>query len=829
MADNQQKDLAEEQVANVAADAANAKDTAPTSIEPEAALTEPVSKDAPAKEDESVLERAADAVSDAVETATEAVSEAAETVADKVEDVVEAVTPAEQAKAEADEQAAKGEHKSFIERAVEAVSDKVSAAAETIQEIVSGDDIDRVEDEAAMTVADLNKNQSKGQIGYTGEILGDVVTLADLENQEDEVEERRRRAAYEALVEGTITQISEQDIVTGRVVSVGPKDVLIDFGFKSDGVVAKNEFSQDLKPGDTVEVFLERKENYKGEPIISKTKADSVQRWRRVEKAFEAEEVIEGVIIRRIKGGMIAQLDLGDMEAFLPGSQIDVRPVRDFDAYLERRMEFKVVKLNPANENIVISHKALVEKDLLAQRETILSTMEPGQILEGVVKNITDFGVFVDLGGVDGLLHITDLSWGRVSHPSEVLNIEDQINVVVLDYDRERQRISLGYKQLMPHPWETIHETFKEDQVVEGKVVSITDYGAFVELDRGIEGLVHISEMSWTEHVKHPSQVVNLGQITQVKILNIDDESKKISLGMKQMQADPWDGIAARHPVGSTLSGKVRNITAFGVFVEIEEGIDGLVHISDLSWTKKVRHPGEVVRKGEELQVQVLGIDERNRRISLGHKQVETNPWKQFENVYAEGTQHPVTVTRVAEAGLTVDLPLEVEGFIPAGELERRGHPADNYKEGQVLEGVSVIRFDGQNKDIILSEVAQEREAARTARYAEQRERREGQQRERQDIQSYTSSQQGSGPATLGELSGLAALKAQFEEAEANEATDASVADKAEGGGGKPVTSTTSKANVNEIDAMAKAGKGSVNTDDDFNDDDEDDGDEDEG
>ncbi len=863
MADNQQKDkeIAEEQVAEVAADAANAKNTAPTSVEPEAALTTPVSDDAPTEEKESLLERAADAVSGAVETAKEAVSDAAEAVADtaeivvdkaetvadkagdvakavaeKVEDVVEALTPAEQAEAEAAEQSAKqdaeGEHKSFLERAIEAGSHLIEDAVETIQEIVSGDDIERVEDEAAMTVADLNKNQSKGQIGYTGEILGDVVTLADLENQEDEVEERRRRAAYEALVEGTITQISEQDIVTGRVVSVGPKDVLIDFGFKSDGVVAKNEFSQDLKPGDTVEVFLERKENYKGEPIISKTKADSVQRWRRVEKAFETEEVIEGVIIRRIKGGMIAQLDLGDMEAFLPGSQIDVRPVRDFDAYLERRMEFKVVKLNPANENIVISHKALVEKDLLAQRETILSTMEPGQILEGTVKNITDFGVFVDLGGVDGLLHITDLSWGRVSHPSEVLNIEDQINVVVLDYDRERQRISLGYKQLMPHPWETIHETFKEDQVVEGKVVSITDYGAFVELDRGIEGLVHISEMSWTEHVKHPSQVVNLGQITQVKILNIDDESKKISLGMKQMQADPWDGIAARHPVGSTLSGKVRNITAFGVFVEIEEGIDGLVHISDLSWTKKVRHPGEVVRKGEELQVQVLGIDERNRRISLGHKQVETNPWKQFENVYAEGTQHPVTVTRVAEAGLTVDLPLEVEGFIPAGELERKGHPADSYKEGQVLEGVSVIRFDGQNKDIILSEVAQEREAARTARYAEQRERREGQQRERQDIQTYASSQQGSGPATLGELSGLAALKAQFEEAEANEAAeaaDASVADKAEGGGGKPVTSTSSKANVNEIDAMAKAGKGSVNTDDDFNDDDADDGDEDEG
>jgi small subunit ribosomal protein S1 len=821
MADSQQKgDLAEEQVEQVAADAAAAQDTPPTSVEPEAALTTPVSDettaaDADATEgDESLLAKAADAVSDAAEAV-------ADTVADAVEAASDAVTgSADQAEEGNVEAKAVGDsdddNKSYIERAVDAVKDTVSDAVDTIREIVSGDDIERVEDEAAMTAADLN--QSKGRIGYTGEILGDVVSLADLENQEDEVEERRRRAAYEALIEGTITQVSEQDIITGRVVTVGAKDVLIDFGFKSDGVVAKNEFSQDLKPGDTVEVFLERKENYKGEPVISKTKADSVQRWRRVEKAFETEEVIEGVIIRRIKGGMIAQLDLGDMEAFLPGSQIDVRPVRDFDAYLERRMEFKVVKLNPANENIVISHKALVEKDLLAQRETILSTMEPGQILEGTVKNITDFGVFVDLGGVDGLLHITDLSWGRVSHPSEVLNIEDKINVVVLDYDRERQRISLGYKQLMPHPWETIHETFAEGQVVEGKVVSITDYGAFVELDRGIEGLVHISEMSWTEHVKHPSQVVNLGQITQVKILNIDDESKKISLGMKQMQPDPWDGIAARHPVGSTLSGKVRNITAFGVFVEIEEGIDGLVHISDLSWTKKVRHPGEVVRKGEELQVQVLGIDERNRRISLGHKQVETNPWKQFENVYAEGTQHQVTVTRVAEAGLTVDLPLEVEGFIPAGELARRGHPADSYKEGQVLEEISVIRFDGQNKDIILSEVAEEREAARTARYAEQREKREGRQRERQDIQNYQTSQ-GSGPATLGELSGLAALKAQFEEAEAADVDD--TADKAEGGGSKPVTSTTSKANVNEISEMEDAGNGSVNTDDDFSDDDD--------
>ncbi|WP_456425721.1 30S ribosomal protein S1 [Rhodocaloribacter sp.] len=569
------------------------------------------------------------------------------------------------------------------------------------------------------------------------------------------------------LVEQTLTNVSEHEIVKGRVVSIGEKDVVIDIGFKSDGIVSKNEFDEDLKPGDEVEVYLERIEDYQGQLVLSKTKADTVKRWRRIEEAYENEEVLEGTIIRRIKGGMIVEL-LGGMEAFLPGSQIDVRPVRDFDAYLDKRMEFKIVKLNPANENIVVSHKALIEKDLEAQRQKILSTMEPGQILEGTVKNITDFGVFIDLGGVDGLLHITDLSWGRVSHPSELVSLDEKLNVVVLDYDKERQRISLGLKQLQPHPWENIHEKYKAGDVVEGKVVSITDYGAFVELEKGIEGLVHISEMSWTEHIKHPSQMVSLGQIVKVKILNIDYEGKKISLGMKQLEPDPWENIADRYPPGTVLRGKVRNITNFGVFVEIEPGIDGLVHISDLSWTKKIRHPSEMVKKGQEMDVVVLNIDPKERRISLGHKQVETNPWNQFAKVYSEGSETEGTITRVEDRGVGVELPMGVEGFIPISELKNRANHREHYNVGDELTGLTVIRFNAGQKEIILSEVAAERAKERAEREREHRERRQERLRERKEVERFKKS--ATGPTTLGELSGLADLKAKLEKAEAEAA-----------------------------------------------------------
>ncbi|HEX7069939.1 MAG TPA: 30S ribosomal protein S1 [Rhodothermales bacterium] len=636
----------------------------------------------------------------------------------------------------------------MMEQAVEATEASTSAARTKAEKPV----LTSVDD-----ASDLHTKDDGG--GFTGEIVGRVVTLAELENVKDEGTDEATYDQLRKLIEETLTDVSEHEIVHGRIVSVGEKDVVIDIGFKSDGIVSRSEFDRELAPGDEVEVYLERIEDYHGQLVLSKSKADKVQRWQRVEEAYEREEVLEGTIVRRIKGGMIVQL-FDELEAFLPGSQIDVRPVRDFDAYLDRRMEFKIVKLNPANENIVVSHKALIEKELQAQREKILATMEPGQVLEGTVKNITDFGVFIDLGGVDGLLHITDLSWGRVSHPSELVGLDEKLNVVVLDYDKERQRISLGLKQLQPHPWESIHEQFAEGQVVEGKVVSITDYGAFVELQKGIEGLVHISEMSWTEHIRHPSQMVALGQIVKVKILNIDHDGKKISLGMKQLKPDPWQGIAQRYPAGTVLRGKVRNITNFGVFVEIEPGIDGLVHISDLSWTKRIRHPSEMIRKGQELDIVILNVDESERRISLGHKQVQTNPWTQFQNVYSEGSDTKATVLRVEEKGIVVELPLEVEGFVPASELRQGGRDFHSlYREGEELQ-LQVIRFDPSDKEIVLSEVAKERAEERERREAEAREKRTERDRERREIREF--SEATSGPTTLAELSGLEDLRAQM-------------------------------------------------------------------
>jgi small subunit ribosomal protein S1 len=463
------------------------------------------------------------------------------------------------------------------------------------------------------------------------------------------------------------------------------------------------------------------------------------------------------------------------MEAFLPGSQIDVRPVRDFESYLETRMEFKIVKLNPENENIVVSHRELIEHELEEQRQEILEQLEVGQVLEGTVKNIVDFGVFIDLGGVDGLLHITDLSWGRVSHPSEVVELDQELEVVVLDYEEERQRISLGLKQLRDHPWDQIGNKYDEGDVVEGKVVSITNYGAFVEIEKGIEGLVHISEMSWTRHIEHPSQMVSLGQVVDVKILNIDQEERKISLGMKQLEPDPWEGISDRYPAGTVLTGTVRNITNFGVFVEIEPGIDGLVHVSDLSWTKKIRHPGDMVDEEQELDVVILNIDEERRRISLGHKQVKTNPWDQFADAYEEGNDTTGEVVRVEDKGLVVQLPLDVEAFVPGSELKNGPKAFKNhYHEGDELE-LQVIRFDKDQKDIVLSETAKE-EAERQEEQDEQERESRREEREREEaVRDFKDEPEPepdeptTGPTTLGELSGLADLRREMEEEEAEE------------------------------------------------------------
>jgi len=507
-----------------------------------------------------------------------------------------------------------------------------------------------------------------------------------------------------ALYERTLGKISEGEIVKGRIAAIGDSDVSIDIGFKSEGLVSLSEFSNpgELKIGDEVEVFLESVENNEGQLVLSRKRADFMRVWERVTKAFDGGEVLQGRCVRRIKGGIV--VDLLGIEAFLPGSQIDVRPVRDFDAFIGKTMDFRVVKVNHASENVVVSHKVLVEEELSGQRKAILEKLEKGQILEGAVKAITDFGVFVDLGGVDGLVHITDLSWGRINHPSEIVKLDQTINVVVLDFDSEKKRISLGYKQLQPHPWENIETKYPVGTKVTGKIVSLADYGAFVEIEKGIEGLIHISEMSWTQHIKHPSQIVSMGQMVDAVILSLDKDNKKLSLGIKQLEPDPWLSLTQKYPVGSRHKGVVRNLTNFGVFVELEQGVDGLVHISDLSWTKKIRHPGEIVKKGDELDVVILNVDVDGRRISLGHKQIEENPWDRFRETYRVNTEVEGKIVRIIEKGVIVELPLGVDGFVPASQLAPGSvrNIADKFKVGDKLP-LSVVEFDKDSKKIVLS------------------------------------------------------------------------------------------------------------------------------
>lgn len=585
---------------------------------------------------------------------------------------------------------------------------------------------------------------------FDGTISGKVFTLAELNESSEDYDE----STYQDLVkmyEGTLSSISEKEIIKGRVVSKDEKYVIVDIGFKSEGIVPLNEFRnpENVKPGDEVEVFLDRVEDRDGQLVLSRRKADTLRVWQNIESAHDLGTVVEGFIKRRIKGGMV--VDVFGIDAFLPGSQIDVRPVRDFDAYVGKTMEFRIVKLNTTSENVVVSHRALIETDLESQREEILGTMESGQVLEGTVKNITDFGVFIDLGGVDGLLHITDLSWGRVEHPSEIIRLDQRLNVVVLEFDQDRKRISLGLKQLEPHPWDEIDKKYPEGSRVQGKVVSIADYGAFIELEKGVEGLIHISEMSWTQHIKHPSQLVEKGQVIECVVLNINKSDKKVSLGVKQLENDPWKDIADRYPSGSKHKGVVRNLTNFGVFIELEPGIDGLVHISDLSWTDKVAHPNEVVNKGDELEVVILSIDYENRRISLGHKQTLSNPWETYSVEYAPGTKlENGVVAKATEKGVFIKLPLGAEAFLPAKEALYGDAVLQHYKDGQVV-NVTVIEFDETNKSIIVSEKA----------YLEGDDRKVKKAKTKK-------AEPAEGAPTLGEMSGLANLKEKLLEQEKN-------------------------------------------------------------
>src|SRR6056297_2991765 len=593
-----------------------------------------------------------------------------------------------------------------------------------VDEQVTAEVEEAVEDESSVNTETENAEETQANAkeafelpDYSGDVEGETYTFDQLQAQSEDYTDAEFDE-FADMYENTLSEIEEKEIVTGIVVSVDDKYVIVDIGFKSEGMVPVNEFSNkvldNLQPGDEVNVFLDRVEDREGQLILSRRKADILQAWENLEEAYETGEVIEGHIKRRIKGGMV--VDVFGIDAFLPGSQIDVRPVRDFDAYVDRTMEFQVVKLNMQAENVVISHRALIESDLEEQREEILETIEAGQVLEGIVKNITDFGVFIDLGGVDGLLHITDLSWGRVDHPEEIVKLDQKMNVAVIDFDEDSKRVSLGLKQLQPHPWNDIDIKYPDNMRVQGRVVSIADYGAFIELEKGVEGLIHISEMSWTQHIKHPSQLVQKDDIIECVVLNINEEEKKISLGVKQLENDPWSEIQTRYPVGSKHKGTVRNLTNFGVFVELEPGIDGLIHISDLSWTENVDHPNEAVDKGQELEVVILAVDFDNRRITLGHKQVEDNPWEKYAEEYGLGTKAEGEVVNTAEKGVFVSLPYELEGFIPASKTEADGEPSENFAEGDTVEAY-VIELDETNKNITLSQREKDvKEAESTAK-----------------------------------------------------------------------------------------------------------------
>jgi small subunit ribosomal protein S1 len=506
------------------------------------------------------------------------------------------------------------------------------------------------------------------------------------------------------LYDKSLKQFDAGEIVKGRIIGFTENDVIIDIGFKSSGSVPKSEFPNlnELKPGDEVEVYLDSVEDQDGQIVLSRRRADFIRIWDRIVSAHENQTVLQGTVLRRVKGGLIVNL-LG-LESFLPGSQVDVKPVRDFDAYVGKTLDFRVVKINEAAENVVVSHKALLEAELEEQRKQILSKLEKGLILEGTVKALTEFGVFVDLGGVDGLIHITDLSWGRVNHPSEIVKLDQKIQVVVTDFDEEKKRISLSMKALQPEPWKNIGDKYQVGQRVTGKVVSLTEYGAFVEIEKGIEGLIHVSEMSWTEHIKHPSQKVSMGQTVEAVILSLDTENKKLSLGIKQLEPDPWEQLIQKYPAGSKHKAIVRNLTAFGVFVELESGVDGLIHISDLSWTKKIRHPGEIVKRGDEIDVVVLAVDKEQRRISLGHKQAIENPWDKFEEQFKVGSEVEGKLVRHIEKGAIIELPGEVDGFVPHSHMapiSLKNYVA-HFPAGETLK-FKVIEFDKDGKRIVLS------------------------------------------------------------------------------------------------------------------------------
>ena len=552
----------------------------------------------------------------------------------------------------------------------------------------------------------------------------------------------------------SLNTVKDKDVIEGTIIALNKREAVVNIGYKSDGIIPISEFryNPDIKVGDTVEVFIENQEDKKGQLILSHRKARASRSWERVNQALANDEVIKGYIKCRTKGGMI--VDVFGIEAFLPGSQIDVKPIRDYDVFVGKTMEFKVVKINEEFKNVVVSHKALIEAELEQQKRDIISKLEKGQVLEGTVKNITSYGVFIDLGGVDGLIHITDLSWGRVSHPEEVVSLDQKLNVVILDFDNEKKRIALGLKQLQPHPWDALDPNLKVGDKVKGKVVVMADYGAFIEIAPGVEGLIHVSEMSWSQPLRSAQDFMKVGDEVEAVILTLDRAERKMSLGIKQLKKDPWEDIEVRYPVGSKHTAKVRNFTNFGVFVEIEEGVDGLIHISDLSWTKKIKHPSEFTQIGADIDVQVLEIDKENRRLSLGHKQLEENPWDVFETIFTVGSVHEGTIVEMLEKGAVIALPYGVEGFATPKHLVKQDGTTAKVDEKLPFK---VIEFNKENKRIILSHSRIFEDEAKAEKAAEQPKKAK-----RQAPKAEQATTTPIEKTTLGDIEALAALKEQL-------------------------------------------------------------------
>lgn len=565
------------------------------------------------------------------------------------------------------------------------------------------------------------------------------------------------RAKLEEQYAGTFNQINQGEIIEGVVVSINNKDVVLNVGFKSDGLVAKTEFRDlpELKIGDTVDVFVESQEDANGQLVLSRKRAKTQRSWEAINEALENDAIIDGFVKSRTKGGLI--VDIKGVEAFLPGSQIDIKPIRDYDVYVGKTMEFKVVKINHEFKNVVVSHKVLIEDDLENQKSEIVAKLEKGQVLEGTVKNITDFGVFIDLGGVDGLLHITDISWGRIEHPKEVLSLDQTINVVVLDFDDEKKRIALGLKQLSEHPWESLNTDLAVGSKVKGKIVTVADYGAFLEIIPGVEGLIHVSEMSWSQNLRSPQEFLKVGDEIEAQILTLDREERKMSLGIKQLTPDPWKNITERYPVASKQTAVVKNMTNFGVFVELEDGIDGLIHISDLSWSKKINHPNEFTKVGETLDVVVLELDEENRKLSLGHKQLEENPWDTFETIFTEGSIHEGTVIKVGDKGDIVALQYGVEGFCPSKHSVKED--GASLKVDDVTE-FKIIEFNKENKRLVISHSRIWEDAKEEVRKEETTARKKDAKAASTAVKKVKDSVEKS---TLGDLDVLAQLKEQME------------------------------------------------------------------